>query len=105
MSETLLVDLLGMLAGSVWLCAAIYFQMIRRKAVHPGFVGALSLIGIALILSSSTVALAAPGRIEIFAVVGNLVFIALGVVSSVALERHAANQERKDVEPINASAE
>jgi len=61
--------------------------------------------GIALILSSSAVALAAPGRIELFAVVGNLVFIALGVVSSVALERHAANQERKDVEPINASAE
>lgn len=98
MTDSVLVDVLGMIAGATWLCAALYFQMIRRKRVHPAFVAALSLIGVALMMASSAFALRSPGVGEILAVGANVIFIALGLAVSVGLEKHAKLQDAKDVE-------
>lgn len=98
MTDTVLVDILGMVAGAVWLCAALYFQMIRPQRVHPGFVAALSLIGVALVMGSSAVALRSPGIGEVLAVVANVIFIVLGLGVSVVLEHHVKLQDAKDVD-------
>ena len=41
MSEAPLVNVLGMVAGAVWMSGALYFQLIREHRVHPAFVSAL----------------------------------------------------------------
>jgi len=103
MTDSVLVDVLGMIAGATWLCAALYFQMIRRKRVHPAFVAALSLIGVALMMASSAFALRSPGVGELLAVGANVIFIALGLAVSVGLEKHAKLQDAKEVDPAAQS--
>ena len=98
MSEPPLVNFLGMIAGAVWMSAALYFQLIRERRVHPAFVSALFLIGVALMMASSAIVVDAhPGFVEILAVGANLLFIALGVASSYAIEKYSSIQEAKEV--------
>ena len=96
MSETALVDLLGMLAGGVWISAALYFQLIRDRPVHPGYVSALLLIGVALMMASSALAFAGrPGTVQLLGIVANLLFIALGIGVWYALEIFTDLEEAK----------
>jgi len=90
-----LVDLLGMIAGGVWLSAAIYFQMVRSRSVDPANVLLLLSIGISLVLSSGAVAALGPGTVELFAMVANSLFIVIGVGVWFALERAAELEDRK----------
>lgn len=90
-----LVDALGMVAGAIWMCAAIYFQLIREGDVHPAYVMALFCIGTALMMLSAAVAL--PNRtmtVEILAVVAHLIFIVLGLGAWYTLERYADRRDR-----------
>jgi hypothetical protein len=100
MNSATLVDALGMIAGAVWLIAALYFQFICRKRIHPGFVGSLALIGGALVLGSA--ALAAPNRpvvVTMLAASANILFILLGLAASYVVEQHADFKQRQDPAP------
>ena len=98
MSEPPLVNFLGMIAGAVWMSAALYFQLIRERRVHPAFVSALFLIGVALMMASSAVAVdGRPSIVELLAVTANGIFIALGFAAWYAIEKYATVQEAKDV--------
>jgi len=101
MSDAHLVDVLGMIAGAVWMSAAIYFQLIREGEVHPAFVSALFLIGVALTMASSAIAIAGrPGIVELLAVLANALFIVLGVAASFTIEKYAKIQEAKTVDDV-----
>jgi len=96
MSEAPLVDVLGAIAGTTWIAAAMYFQFIRREQVHPVYVSVLMLIGVALMMGSSALALAGrPGTVEILGIAANVLFILLGLGAWYALERYADLEERK----------
>ena len=94
MSETALVDVLGMLAGGVWISAAIYFQLIRERTVHPGYVSSLLLIGVALVLASSALAFA-PSTVQLLGIVANGLFIVIGIGAWYALEIYAELEDAK----------
>ena len=79
MSNTSLVNIFGMLAGTIWMCAAFYFQMVTGRSIHPAYVSSLFLIGVALMMSSSALALKSPGTIETLAIAGNIIFCVLGI--------------------------
>jgi len=98
MTDPTPVGLLGAIAGLVWMCAAIYFQMIRQRSVYPGYISALFLIGVALLMSSSAIALDAAGLIEALAIGANLLFILLGVGVWIVLERAADIHDRQQTE-------
>jgi len=89
------VNALGAVAGTIWICAALYFQMLRSRSVHPAYVATLFLIGVALMMSSSALALRGPKTIELFAVIGNALFIGLGIGVWYILEKAAELQDRK----------
>ena len=96
MSETALVDVLGMLAGGVWISAAIYFQLIRERTVHPGYVSSLLLIGVALVLASSALAFAGrPSTFQLLGIVANGLFIVIGIGAWYALEIYAELEDAK----------
>jgi len=96
MSEASLVDVLGMIAGAVWMAAALYFQFLRQKSVHPAYVSVLMLIGVALMMGSSALALGGrPGTVEILGTLANALFILLGLGAWYGLERYALLEERK----------
>lgn len=82
-----LVNTLGMLAGTVWIMASIWFQFIHPKRVHGKYVAGTFLVGSALILASS--ALLTPSLAESFAVVANVLFLFLGIASWIWIERNA----------------
>jgi len=90
-----LVNTLGMVAGTVWVCAAIWFQLIHPTRVHPKYVVGTFLIGSALILSSSSAVLT-PSLAESFAITANIVFIVLGCATWVYIERTADDDELVD---------
>ncbi|WP_143416427.1 hypothetical protein [Halobacterium hubeiense] len=97
MTEGALVNVLGMVAGTVWMSAALYFQLIRPERVHPGFVSALFLIGVALMLGSSAVTITGrPSFVETLAIAGNGLFILIGLGAWYTLERYADLQALKD---------
>lgn len=98
MSEVVLVDLLGMIAGAVWLSAACYFQLIRHGDVHPAYVSVLALIGVALMMGSASLTTIAPGLTELLGIVANVIFILLGLGFWVALEQATSLRERKQHE-------
>jgi hypothetical protein len=98
MSKAPLVNVLGMVAGAIWMSGALYFQLIRNQRVHPAFVSALFLIGTALLMASS--AIVVDGRsnfVELLAVGANLLFIGLGLASWYAIEKYTSLQEAKEV--------
>jgi len=93
-----LVDGLGMLAGAVWMCGALYFQFIRGGRVHPAFVSVLFLIGVALMMGSSAIAFAGrPSIVGFLAVFANVLFIILGLGAWYGIEKHASIQEAKSI--------
>jgi drug/metabolite transporter (DMT)-like permease len=98
MSEPPLVNVLGMIAGAVWMSAALYFQLIRERRVHPAFVSALFLIGVALMMASSAVAVdGRPSIVELLAVTANGLFIGLGFAAWYAIEKYTTLQETKSL--------
>ena len=90
MSGTL-ANVIGLLAGAVWLSAALWFQLIKPEPIHPGLVAALCLVGISLTLASSAVVLTSELAL-LLGVVANGLFLALGGVTWVALNRLADRQ-------------
>lgn len=87
MTSSTIVNSLGMLAGAVWLCGAIYFQLIREGRTRPGFVTLLTCIGIALMMASSAIAFdGRPPVVETLAILANLLFLCLGVAASLVIE-------------------
>ncbi|WP_058366650.1 hypothetical protein [Haloparvum sedimenti] len=74
-----LVNTLGLIAGSVWVCAAIWYELIYAKQAHPHFVLGSFLLGSGIIMGSAALALTSPTLIETFAIVSNLVFLVLGI--------------------------
>lgn len=96
MTDPSLVDVLGMIAGGVWMSGALYFQLIREGDVHPAYVVGLFLIGVGLMMASSAVALAGrTATIELLGILANGLFIILGVGVWYALEHHIETEERK----------
>ena len=96
MTEASLVDVLGMIAGGVWISGALYFQLIREGDVHPIYVIGLFLIGVALMMTSSVIVLAGrTATIEILGVLANGMFILLGIGAWYALERRVCLEETK----------
>jgi hypothetical protein len=96
MSNAALVDVLGMVAGAIWMSAALYFQFLRREMVHPAYVSVLMLIGVALMMGSSALTIAGkPGTVELLGIAANALFIALGLAAWIGLERYALLEERK----------
>lgn len=96
MTEATLVDVLGMVAGGVWISGALYFQLIREGDVHPVYVIGLFLIGVGLMMGSSAVAI--DGRtttIEFLGILANGLFIILGIGVLYALEHHIETEETK----------
>jgi drug/metabolite transporter (DMT)-like permease len=78
MSE--LVDTLGLLAGALWLCSAIYFQLVRERRVPAAYIIGQLLVGIALVAISSAVALEGrPTTVAMLGVIGYLLFMGLAV--------------------------
>lgn len=96
MSETALVDVLGMIAGGIWISAALYFQLIRTKRVHPAYVAALLLIGVALMMASSAFALTGhPSTVQFLGIIANAVFIVVGLGVWYLLENFASLEDAK----------
>lgn len=98
-----LVDVLGFVAGAIWMCSAIYFQMVRTRSVHPAYVASLFLIGVALMMGSSALALRDTQTVQVLAIAGNVLFIALGLGVWYALESAADLQDRKVTDPDDVS--
>ncbi|QBJ01271.1 holin [Natrialba phage PhiCh1] len=93
-----IADILGMIAGGVWLSGAIYFQMIRQGRIHPGWILLMFLVGTALMMGSSAIALA--GRDELvglFGILANVLFLVLGLGVWYTLECHVCTQETKAI--------
>lgn len=101
MSE--IVELLGMIAGAVWISAAIYFQMVRAKRIHPAWVSFLFLVGMSTVMGSAAVAVRGPQLAESLAIAGNLLLLAVGIGVAVGLEYRADLDERKCVEETDAA--
>jgi CHASE2 domain-containing sensor protein len=96
MSDVPLVNALGTVAGAVWMAAALYFQLLRARPVHPAYVTVLFLIGVALMMGSSAIAIEGqPGTVELLGIAANVLFIALGLAVWYGLERYADLEERK----------
>jgi len=93
-----LVDVMGAVAGGIWISAAMYFQMVRTRHVHPAYVGALFLIGVALMMGSAALAVRGPQTVEILAITGNALFAGLGIGVWIVLERAADIEIRKQVD-------
>ncbi|QBI90086.1 transmembrane domain protein [Halobacterium phage ChaoS9] len=96
MTDPTLVDILGTIVGCIWISAAVYFQLIRERPVHPGYVASLLLIGVALMLSSAALPLAGrTSTIQLLGVFANALFIALGLGVWYALEISADLEDAK----------
>lgn len=83
-----LVDTLGLVAGSAWICVSLYFQLIRSGEVHPKFVIGPFLVGAGIIMGSSAAAL--PGRpvmVQLLATAANLLFLLLAIGVGIHLRR------------------
>jgi len=96
MTDPTLVDVLGMIASGVWISGALYFQLIREGDVHPAYVVGLLLIGVALMMVSSAVAI--PGRtttIQVLGILANGLFTLLGIGVWYSLEKHICIEETK----------
>lgn len=77
-----LVDTLGVLAGVVWMSGAIFYQMMYDRRVPPQYILSMFAIGVALFMISSAVALSErPALAVALGVVGNMVFVVLGVAA------------------------
>lgn len=74
-----LVNTLGLLAGSVWVCASVWYELIHPEPAHPHFVGGAFTLGSAIIMGSAALALTSPTVIESLAVISNLAFLILGI--------------------------
>lgn len=82
------VNTLGLVAGSAWICVSLYFQLIREGEVHPKFVIGPFLVGAGIIMGSSAAAL--PGRpvlVQILATAANLLFLLLAIGVGIHLRR------------------
>ncbi|MDS0284722.1 hypothetical protein [Haloarcula onubensis] len=75
-----LVDTLGLVAGSIWVLAALYFQMIRPEHIDFQYTIGLFLVGASIIMGSSAIALSTrPQLVQALGLVANAVFLGLGV--------------------------
>lgn len=81
-----LVNGLGLIAGAVWIMAAIWFEFIRPGRIHAKYIAGTFLIGSALILGSSSAVTSSPTLAETAAVIANLLFLLLGVGAWVYIE-------------------
>jgi len=105
MIDTAFADIVGMIAGGVWLTGAIYFQMIREGDVHPAWIAMLFLVGTALMMSSSAIALADRSEIiGLFGILANVLFLLLGIGVWYMLEWHVCTQEKKQVTDVDADS-
>lgn len=89
MIDSTVVDTLGAVAGAIWISAAIFYQLVRGCRVHPGIIGAMALVGVAILLGSASLATVAPGIAVIFGALANGIFCLLGVGAWIFLERRA----------------
>ena len=96
-SSAPLVNALGMTAGGIWMCAALYFQMVRHSRTHPAYIAAAFLIGVALMMSSSALVVRGPGTIVTLAVIANTIFCILGLGAWVALIKASRIRESKEI--------
>ncbi|AYM00339.1 transmembrane domain protein [Halobacterium phage phiH] len=105
MIDTAFADIVGMIAGGVWLTGSIYFQMIREGDVHPAWISMLFLVGTALMMSSSAIALADRSEvIGLFGILANVLFLLLGIGVWYMLEWHVCTQEKKQVPDADSDA-
>lgn len=93
MSE--LVEVLGMVAGAVWISAALYFQMVCSKRIHPAHVAGLLLIGVALFLGSSAIVVRAPSTARMLLAASNALMLVIGIAAWVWIEWRADVHERQ----------
>jgi len=91
-----LVDLVGMAAGAVWMSAAFHFQMVRRDTVEPGYVAAMFLIGLSLMLSASALAIMDTQLAATLAVIGQVIMLLLGIAAWWGIDRAATLRAHQD---------
>jgi cytosine/uracil/thiamine/allantoin permease len=82
-----MVDTLGMVAGAIWISAALHFRFVRDSKVHPGVIGGTFCIGVALMLSSSALVVERPSTVVTFAALANAIFCFVGVAMWIWLVR------------------
>lgn len=93
------VDTLGLVAGSVWVCAACYFQLIRARPVHPKYIVGMLLVGSGIIMGSAAAAIGnRPTLVLALAIMGNIIFAVLGVAVWVYVDRHGDIVDATDVD-------
>ena len=90
-----IVNIVGAIAGTIWICASLYFQMVRARSVHPAYVAVLFLIGVSLMMGSAALAVRGPQTVEILAVAANAMFAGLGIGVWYILEKAADLEARK----------
>lgn len=100
-----LVDIVGMLAGAVWMSAAFYFQMIRHDLIDPGYVAALFLIGLSLMLSSSAIAIMDTALATTLAVLGQALMLFVGLGAWWVLDRSAVLKKQQDPDHYDDASE
>jgi len=94
--SSLLVDSLGMAAGCIWMSAAFYFQMVRSEQVEPAYIAGMFLIGLSLMLSASAIAVMDAQLAATLAVLGQVLFLILGIASWYVLEMRANLRAQQD---------
>lgn len=104
MSEAL-VDLVGMAAGAIWMSAAFHFQMIRRDSVDAGYVAAMFLIGLSLMLSASAIAVMDTTVATTLAVLGQVLMLFVGLGAWWTLDRAAVLRQQQDPDTYDDASE
>ena len=81
-----LVKTLGLVAGTVWIMVAIWFEFIRPGRVHAKYIVGTFLIGSALFLASSSAVTSSPSLAQTASLIANLLFLFLGLGAWVYIE-------------------
>lgn len=103
MSSASLFELLTMLPGAIWLCAALYFQLVFDDRVHPGYVIVMLLMGASLLMLSSVWTLPhRPAVVQLLVVTANVILSLLGIVVSIAV-RERLDEPTETVDDIAGS--
>lgn len=81
-----LVDTIGLLAGTLWLAGAVYWQLVSTRHCPARYSGGMTVIGASLMFASSSLVLGSMPSVAVaLAVFGNLLMLALAVATHLYL--------------------
>lgn len=100
--SNILVDSLGALAGIIWVSSAIYYQMVHPHRIPVKYIATLFGVGAGLLLVSSAVSVSAGPRTSIaLGIIGNLLFLLLGIGISIHLRNEVQGDDAEDYLPTH----